>query len=258
MRRALSHHWPEYLIEAWGLGTFMVSACLVTALLEHPASSVHPAIGDPTLRRALIGVAMGLTAVGIVYSPWGKQSGAHLNPAMTLTFWRLGKVASWDAAFYVVAQAVGAVMGVGLSAAVLGAAIAHPSVGYAVTVPGASGSAGAFAAEVAISFGLMTLVLTSTNSAWASWTGVFCGLTIATYITIEAPVSGMSMNPARTLGSALPSGVWTAFWVYLAAPPLGMLAAAEVFTRRRGAHAVDCAKLHHQNDRRCIHCNPST
>jgi aquaporin Z len=77
---------------------------------------------------------------------------------------------------------------------------------------------------------------------------------IATYITIEAPFSGMSMNPARTLGSALPAGVWTALWVYFTAPPLGMLLAAEVYQRTRGAHRIDCAKYHHQNNKRCIFC----
>jgi len=62
----------------------------------------------------------------------------------------------------------------------------------------------------------------------------------------------MSMNPARTFGSAVVARVWTAFWLYVAAPLAGMLAAAEVFTRAR--RDVHCAKLHHQNARRCIHC----
>jgi aquaporin Z len=252
MIAALRRHWPEYLIEAWGLGSFMVSACLVTAVLELPSSPVHRALPDPTVRRVLIGIAMGLTAIAIVYSPWGKQSGAHINPAMTLTFLRLGKVAPWDAAFYVAAQFAGAALGVAVAAAILGSAIAHPAVGYAVTVPGPTGTGVALAAEIAISFGLMTLVLVSTGSRLAAWTGVFCGLTVATYIAVEAPLSGMSMNPARTFGSAVMAQVWTAFWLYVAAPLAGMLAAAEVVTRAR--RDVHCAKLHHQNARRCIHC----
>jgi len=78
------------------------------------------------------------------------------------------------------------------------------------------------------------------------------GILVATYITFTAPLSGMSMNPARTFGSALPAHVWTHLWIYCTAPLLGMLAAAEVFLRRHGAHRVLCAKLHHQNTKRCI------
>ncbi|MGH7894949.1 MAG: MIP/aquaporin family protein [Candidatus Binatia bacterium] len=253
MTGALRQHWPEYLMEAWGLGTFMVSACVFTVLLEHPASPVHGALPDPTLRRVLIGLAMGVTAIGIVYSPWGQQSGAHINPSFTLAFLRLGKVAPWDALFYVLAQFAGAAAGVALSALILGARIADPAVGYAVTVPGAAGPSAAFVAEVAISFGLMLLVLVVSNHArLARFTGVFCGVAVATYIAIEAPLSGMSMNPARTFGSALVADTWTAFWLYLVAPPLGMLLAGELYLRRVGVQRVLCAKLCHDNDKRCI------
>jgi aquaporin Z len=94
---AMRKHWPEYLMEAWGLGTFMVSAGLVTTLLEYPHSPIEQAIGSPDLRRVLIGLAMGFTAIAIIYSPWGKRCGAHLNPAVTLTFLRLGKIKALDA-----------------------------------------------------------------------------------------------------------------------------------------------------------------
>ena len=240
-------------MEAWGLGMFMVSACLVTALLEHPASAAHRLLADAALRRGLVGVAMGATAIGIVYSPWGKQSGAHLNPSMTLAFLRLGRIAPWDACFYVLAQCAGAALGVAFSAIMLGAKIADPAIAYVVTVPGSGGVAIAFAAEIAMSFGLMTLVLASMTSRFASMTGLFCGVAVATYIALEAPLSGMSMNPARTFGSAVVADVWTGFWLYCVAPPAGMLLAVEVFVRRRDA-APMCAKLHHANDRRCIHC----
>jgi aquaporin Z len=254
MTRALRGHWPEYLMEAWGLGTFMVSACLFTALLEHPGSSVRAMVPDPTFRRVLAGLAMGATAIAIVYSPWGKQSGAHINPSMTLAWLRLGRIAPWDAAFYVTAQVAGAALGVALSAALLGPAIADPAVRYAVTVPGAGGVLAAFAGELAISFGMMTLVLIATSSSVARWTGVLCGLTVAAYIAIEAPLSGMSMNPARTFGSAVVADVWTGFWLYLVAPPAGMLLAGEAYVRRIAAPRVACAKIQHANARRCIHC----
>jgi aquaporin Z len=108
MREALRGHWPEYLMEAAGLGLFMISACLFGTLLGHPGSPAVRALPDPFFRRVLMGLAMGLTAACLIYSPWGQRSGAHFNPATTLTFWRLGKVASADAGFYALAQALGA------------------------------------------------------------------------------------------------------------------------------------------------------
>ncbi|MGH7334170.1 MAG: aquaporin [Candidatus Rokuibacteriota bacterium] len=82
MREALRRHWPEYLIEAVGLGLFMLSASLFGVLLFHDASPAARAVGEP-----------------------------HFNPALTLTFFRLGKVTGWDAFFYVAAQCVGGLRG---------------------------------------------------------------------------------------------------------------------------------------------------
>jgi aquaporin Z len=240
-------------MEAAGVGLFMISAGSFATLLEHPDSLVRQAIADPLARRVLMGAAMGLTAIGLIYSPWGKQSGAHFNPAVTLTFLRLSKVARPDAFFYVLAQFTGAVAGMLLIAAVLGKLLAHPSVNYVATVPGARGPWIAFFAELLISFLLMAVVLTVSNSQrLPQWTGLFAGLLVASYIALEAPLSGMSMNPARTFGSALAAQLWTGVWIYFIAPPLGMLLAAELFQRRAGLARVRCAKLHHQNSKRCI------
>jgi aquaporin Z len=248
-------HWPEYLMEAAGLGFFMISAAIVTSLLEYPHSPLHQLLPDPAIRRVLIGIAMGITAIGIIYSPWGKRSGAHLNPAVTVTFLRLGKIHGLDALFYVLAQFIGGLIGLLVAAMAIGMAIEDPTVNYVVTVPGLEGTGMAFAAELCISFGLMLVVLIVSNQTKLNaWTGVFAGVLVATYIAIEAPLSGMSMNPARSFASALPAHLWTDFWVYLTAPLLGMLLAAECYVRVSGAHRVFCAKLHHQNDARCIFC----
>src|SRR5689334_18708881 len=96
-------HWREYVMEMCELGTFLLCALTVAAVIEHPASPIRQAIETAWMRRALTGVAMGLTAMAIVYSPWGRRSGAHFNPSVTLTFLRLGKIAPIDAFFYVAA-----------------------------------------------------------------------------------------------------------------------------------------------------------
>jgi aquaporin Z len=256
MLEALRDHWPEYLMEAAGLGIFMISACVFTSAIEHPGSPIRQWIANAYVRRIIVGAGMGLTAIGLIYSPWGKQSGAHLNPSVTITFFRLGKLTRPDAFFYVLAQFVGAVVGVLLSAFFLKHWISHPAVNYAVTIPGPKGARAAFAGEFVISFLLMTVILFISNSrTFPALTGVVSGILVATYISLEAPLSGMSMNPARSFGSALFSQIWNGWWIYFTAPPIGMLAAAEFYRRIRGVNGVVCAKLHHQNDRRCIfHC----
>jgi aquaporin Z len=254
---AVRQHWPEYLIEAASLGLFMVSACLFATLLQHPSSPVRHTVMTAMLRRIPMGLAMGVTAVAIIYSRWGQRSGAHLNPAVTLTFWRLGKVKAWDAVFYVAAQFAGASIGVGMAAVGLGTRLAHPAVNYAATVPGAGGAGVAFVAELLMTFVLMTVVLTVSNRPGLNrFTGLCAGALVASYIILEAPLSGMSLSPARTVGSAIHAHMWTALWVYFAAPLLGMLAAAQLYVATHGAHRVLCAKLHHENPQRCIfRCN---
>jgi aquaporin Z len=244
-------------MEAAELAAFMMSACVAVVLLEHPASAMHRALADPFARRALAGLAMGLTAIAIVYSPWGRRSGAHFNPCVTLTFYRLGRVPGWDATFYVMAQFAGGAAGVAAAALELGDSIADPAVAFAVTVPGPRGLPAAFVAELAISFGLMAAVLIVTGSSFARATGVVAGCLVAVYITFEAPLSGMSMNPARTVASALFANDWRAVWIYFVAPAAGMLLAAEAHlrvTRVTHGRPVRCAKLHHDASQRCIVC----
>jgi len=250
---SIRHHWPEYLMEVGGLGLYLFVACVVATLLEHPASIVRQFFSSGVARRVLMGLVMGATVIAIVISPWGKRSGGHFNPAITFTFYGLGKVEFWDTWFYVIAQFLGATSGVALAKYMLRGALAHDAVRYAVTVPGMYGNTAAFVAELAISFFLMITVLFATNhKRLAPYTAYFVGVLIATYYTFEAPLSGMSTNPARTFGSALHANYWHALWIYFIAPSMGMLAAGEVFLRVRRGAAPYCAKLHHANNERCI------
>ncbi|MEO8372463.1 MAG: aquaporin [Candidatus Solibacter sp.] len=241
---ALRAHWPEYLMEAAALGTFTMSACGFGVLLPLLFK------GD-FARRLAGGIAMGLTAVAIIYSPWGKRSGAQMNPALTFAYFTLGRIAAWDAVFYIAAQIAGGTAGAVLAGRVFGPAVAE--VHYVATTPGPEGPWIALAAEFAIAFLLVSVVLRVANSRrWSKFTPWVAGCLIATFITFESPLSGMSMNPARSFASALPSGIWTAFWLYVAAPTFAMLAAARLY--RSGP--VFCIKYHHHNNQRCIfRCN---
>jgi len=255
MTESLRRHWPEYLMEAAGLGLFMISACVFATWLENPDYAFRQHFDSAWLRRIPMGLAMGLTAVGIIYSPLGKRSGAHINPAVTLTFLRLGKIATWDAMFYIIFQTLGGLAGVLVSRVIMGSDLQNAMVNYVVTVPGLDGFGIAFGAEFLMSFVIMATIMYFTNHAHvARYTGLAAASLVALYIMVEAPLSGMSINPARTLASALPANVYSGFWIYVLAPVLGMLAAAELYLHHRGIECVLCAKLHHHNGHRCIHC----
>jgi aquaporin Z len=162
-----------------------------------------------------------------------------------LSYLRLGKIARWDAIFYVVFQFIGGVFGVAVSALVLGSSLAAPTADYAVTVPGRFGTAAAFFAELFMSTPLMGVVLWFSNRpSLANYTGYMVGILISLYVLFFAPVSGFSINPARTTGSAVFANVWTAGWLYFTAPMLGMMGASEIYLRIFGSAGIFCAKLH--------------
>jgi aquaporin Z len=254
-RSALREHWPEYLIEAWALGCFMISIGVFVTILVSPLSPIFSRVPSLTVRAVMLGLALGATAIALIHSPWGKRSGAHMNPAVTLAFLRVRKIHPWDALFYIIAQVAGGILGVLLVALLAGSLFTNPPVRYAATVPGPWGAAVAFAAEAAISFVLMATVLTFTGSRrFARYTGLATGCLVAFFIAVEFPLSGASMNPARTLASAAPGHIWQSLWVYMFAPTLGMLAAAQLLLLLRGSSAVGCAKLLHPKGVRCIHC----
>jgi aquaporin Z len=252
-RRSLNEHWPEYLMEAAELGVLMLAVTTLSVLLVRHGAGAQHAIHSTVLRRGLLAAGIGVTVATLIYSPMGRRSGAHFNPAVTLTFLRLGKVQRADAIFYVLFQLLGAVAGMGVAAVALGGQLADRSVDYAATVPGAWGTAAALAAEFALAFAFMSALLVTVNGPYGDrWTGVVAGGLIALFIWIEAPVSGTSLNPARSVGSAVPAGHWEILWVYLVSPLAGMLLAAEAYVRIRGRAGLRSAKLIHDDHTRCI------
>jgi MIP family channel proteins len=167
-----------------------------------------------------VAAAFGLVVL-ILIQGLGHVSGAHVNPAVTVGFWAAGRFPGRRVLPYVAAQLVGAGLG---SALVKLVATPHSALG--ATLP-AHGAAQAFGVELFLTFWLMLVILRVTASYYEQ--GLLVGLTIAATVGLEAlvggPLSGASMNPARSLAPALLSGQLTAAWVYVAAPLAGVLRA---------------------------------
>ena len=229
MLNALIHHWRAYLLEALGLMAFMLGAGAFGTLFLYPGSAVAQAMPSGLAARAGVGACMGVVTFAIVTTIGGK-TGAHINPAVTWSFYRQGKIGGWDAVFYTTAQLIGACLAPVLLLAAIGKPFTHETIQYATSQPGPGGAALAFAAEFVISFVLMLVILGVSNSKrFAPALPTVVGAIIAMYITFESPLSGMSLNPARSFGSALTAGQWDGIWLYFIAPVLAMLLAVDVY-----------------------------
>ncbi len=222
--------WREYTAEGALLAVFMVSASAFTILVEHPRGLMSGVVTDPVARRFDVGVAMAITAAVLIYSGWGRLSGAHMNPAVTLALSRVGNMPRRQVVGYMAGQFAGGVAGTAVATLLFGASLAHASVNFVITRPGGAGVAAALAAEGVMTLAMMTTVLwLSNHSRWSARTGLVSAALLAVFITVEAPLSGMSLNPARTLGPALFAQDFTALWIYFVAPPAGMWLAAIIY-----------------------------
>ncbi|GAB3652295.1 aquaporin [Hymenobacter agri] len=230
LARALRRHWCHYLVEAAGIMAFLMVSSVASVVFHHPDSALARALGpQPWVQRIGVGAALALLIAAMANSPWGKRSGAHFNPAVTLGFWQLGYIATADALWYGLAQFAGAVLAGLAMFGLLKPWFDHPDIRYNTTTPieGTHGWALALGAEVLISAALMLVLLWALHSRRLKpWAGVLAGLALALFVVVEAPLSGMSLNPARTLGTAVAAGIATHMWLYFLAPFGAMWATA--------------------------------
>ena len=242
---AIALHWPEYLFEGIEFA-FMLAACSFGTLLFYTRSPVS-SMPSATVRLVFMGLAMGATAIAIILSPMGRRSGAHFNPIVSFTFFCLGRMHRLDALFYVgrsvSRRSTGRTCGTDSawcsSRLSLGALRGHGS--RPLWVP---------AALLAECFmGLLTDDRRAAERqpcrALSRFTWLLVGLLVTLYVIAFSPVSGFSLNPARTVSSAIFAGVWTAMWLYFSAPVSGMLLAASLYVLTSGSEAVLCAKIYH-------------
>ena len=212
---------------------FLTVSSVASVVFHHPDSALARALGpQPWVQRIGVGAALALLIAAMASSPWGKRSGAHFNPAVTLGFWQLGYIATADALWYGLAQFAGAVLAGVAMFWLLKPWFGHPDIHYNTTTPieAAHGWALALGAEVLISGLLMLVLLRALHSARLKpWAGVLAGLALAFFVVVEAPLSGMSLNPARTLGAAVAAGISTHLWLYFLAPFGAMWATAALY-----------------------------
>jgi aquaporin Z len=238
---------PVYLCELAGTA-IMIAIGLGAVTFLWSSGSPVPRIPIERLRLLVTGTIFAGGATLVVYSPLGQRSGAHLNPAVTLGFWRLGKISSPDALVYIVMQTGGACAGAALVLALAGDLAREVRLG--MTTPGSGvGPMAAVGWEAAITFALVFLILTCLSRPnLAPRTGVIAGSLVALLVMLEAPLTGTSLNPARSLAPALLVGDLSQFWIYAIGPPLGALAAAQMWMGRWGTRqALICAKIYHGN-----------
>jgi aquaporin Z len=230
LRASFKKNWIHYLQEALGLGIFMASACFFSAMLFSPKSHWYSAMPNLVIRNILMAIAMGSTALFIFYSPLTASSGSQINPAVSLSFLRVGKMCRYDVLFYIIFQILGGTVIVFIMQLLLGTTLTALPVNSAVTVPGKYGYAAAALTELLTAFVTMSTVLfTSYHEKLKKYTRLFAGCLVCTWVIVAGPISGFGMNPARSFASAFPAHTWTAFWIYVLMPLVGMLSATEVF-----------------------------
>ena len=207
---------------AEGIGTFFL-------VFIGPGSVAVNAYSHGALGQTGIALAFGFVVLAMVYT-LGHLSGAHLNPAVTLAFWSVRQLPGREVAPYLGAQCVGAVLAAGVLRYLLG-----PLADAGATLPHI-GVARSFIVELLLSFALMLVIMAAATDGRVAegFAGVAVGLTVG-FCALLGPLTGASMNPARSLGPAAVSGLWEAHWLYWVAPISGMLLAARVYEFLRPA-----------------------
>jgi aquaporin Z len=225
----LRSHFPEYGAE------FLGTACLVffglSAVVFDFAQGLPMAqwVPDHSVRLLITGLCFAGTGSLVAISPLGRLSGGHINPSVSLAFWLHGKMRFGDFIGYVVAQMLGGMLG----AAALAGVWRHysASVQNGMTFPGAGWALWeVFDWEVAMTALMVFMIFFFVSSRrLMRWTPMMNWLLVATMVWLEAPISGTSLNPARSFGPALVSGIWNGQWIYMIAPPLGGMLGLALF-----------------------------
>ena len=230
-----------FFSELVGTALLVLGGLSFVIVMFGEGSRVAAFLPDEGVRRAITGFLFGLTGALIAVSPVGLESGAHINPAVTLGFWLMGKLESRVAIGYALAQIGGACLGA-LPLLIWGSL--GRSVEFGATAPGAGYSAwAALIGEAVTTFALIAgLCIFLGFRKLRPYTPALMPPLFSFMVYAEAPISGTSCNPARSFGPAIISGEWDSWWIYWVGPVIGTLAATLVcsFLARR----IEMAKVY--------------
>ncbi len=238
-------HWPEYGVELVGTAWNVFVGLSAVVFNNAPGLPGARLISDASLRLWVTGLIFAGSGSLYTISPWGRLSGSHINPSVTLGFCAMGKMRWHDGLGYVAAQFVVGVLGAVLLALVWGN---HAlAVGYGVTLPGVGYTVGnAFWAEFVMTFSyVLGIFFFVSHHALLRWTPLMNWIVVSGLVWVGAAVSGTSLNPARSFGPAMVAGEWHAQWIYYVAPPAGALGAAMFFRVAVRGRQILTAKLFH-------------
>lgn len=241
--------WPLFVSELVGTALLVAAGCSLVVLDFGTGSPVAAALPDAGARRAVTGFLFGAVGALVAVSPVGKLSGAHVNPAVTLAFWLHGRMKAQVAAGYVVAQLAGATLG---ALALRAWGPMGASVAYGATTPGPAGPWLATLGEAGATFALVGgLFLFLGSRRLRPFTPLMFPFLYALLVWLEAPLSGASTNPARSLGPGLVAGAMDGWWVYWVGPLLGTLAglALQLAPRARSFEVGVAKVFHFHHDR---------
>lgn len=247
-------HWPEYGSELLGTAFLVFIALSAVTFNLGPSSPLAVVLPSSSARRLIAGLVLAASGPLVAISPFGKLSGGHLNPALSLAFWLQGKMHQHDLVGYLASQFLGAALGAGVVVLVWREWAARVQNG--VTAPGMGYPLwSVFLLEIGLTCLLvLTIFLFLSSHRLMHWTPLITWLLMALLYWLAAPISGSSLNPARSFGPALVSWFWRDQWVYFVASPLGALLAVVLFRSLNwvGIHDVLTAKLFHAPHYRCI------
>ncbi|GAC1461140.1 MAG: aquaporin [Chamaesiphon sp.] len=222
-------HWAEYGAELLGtafLVFFGLSAVVFDFAKGLPMEHLIP---NQSVRLLITGLLFAGSGSLVAISPLGKLSGAHINPSVSLAFWAQGKMHHHDIGGYIIGQFLGAIIGAMLLVFVWGKYA--DSVHNGITLPGQAYPLWyVFLAEVFMTFLLvLSIFIFVSSQRLMRWTPLMTWLLVATMVWLEAPISGTSLNPARSIGPDLVTWFWQNQWLYCIAPPLGSMLAVGAF-----------------------------